>query len=41
MVRVARVKERDDDARVEDDYRHSPRSFCRDPFGYTPVRRPA
>lgn len=41
MVRVARVEERDNDARVEDDYRHSRRSFCRDPFGYTPVRRPA
>jgi len=41
VVRVARVEERDDDARVEDDYRHSRRNFCRDPFGYTPVRRPA
>ena len=41
MVGVACVEERDDDARVEDDYRHSRRSFCRAPFGYTPVRRPA
>ena len=41
VVRVAGVEQRDDDARVEDDYRHSRRSFCRDPFGYTPVRRPA
>ena len=33
VVGVARVEQRDDDARVEDDYRHSRRSFWRDPFG--------
>ena len=33
VVRVARVQQRDDDARVEDDYRHSRRSFRSDPFG--------
>ena len=33
MVRVAAVEQRDDDARVDDDYRHSRRSFFRDPFG--------
>ena len=33
VVSVARVEQRDNDARVEDDYRHSRRSFCRDPFG--------
>src|SRR5207244_3308408 len=33
VVWVACVEERDDDTRVEDDYRHSRRSFCRDPFG--------
>jgi len=33
VVGVVRVEERDDKARVEDDYRHSRRSFRRDPFG--------
>ena len=33
VVRVTCVEERDDDTRVEDGYRHSRRSFCRDPFG--------
>ena len=33
VVRVVRVEERDDDARVEDGYRHSRRSFRRDPLG--------
>ena len=33
VVGVARVEQRDDDARVEDDYRHSRRSFWSDPFG--------
>ena len=33
MVRGAAVAQRDDDARVDDDYRHSRRSFFRDPFG--------
>ena len=41
VVRVAGVEHRDDDAGVEDDYRHSRRSFCRVPFGKTPVSRPA
>jgi hypothetical protein len=33
VMHVSRVEERDDDARVEDGYRHSRRSFWRDPFG--------
>jgi hypothetical protein len=33
VVRVARVQEGNHDARVEDDYRHSRRSFFRAPFG--------
>ncbi len=33
MVRVAGVEQGDDDARVDDDYRHSRRSFFSDPFG--------
>ena len=33
VVRVARVEERDDDAGVEDDYRHSRRSRRSVPFG--------
>lgn len=33
VVRVVRVEKRDDDAGVEDDYRHSRRSFRREPFG--------
>ena len=41
VVRVAGVEQRDDDAGVEDDYRHSRRSFCRVPFPNTPVSRPA
>lgn len=41
VVRVAGVEQRDDDAGVEDDYRHSRRSFCSVPFGKTPVNRPA
>jgi len=41
VVGVAGVERRDDDAGVEDDYRHSRRSFCSVPFGKTPVSRPA
>jgi hypothetical protein len=41
VMRVVRVQERDDDARVENGYRHSRRSFWSAPFGYTPVNRPA
>ena len=41
VVRVAGVEQRDDDAGVEDDYRHSRRSFCSVPFPKTPVSRPA
>ena len=33
MVRVAGVEQRNDDTRVDDDYRHSRRSFFSDPFG--------
>ena len=33
VVGVARVEQRDDNTRVEDDYRHSRRSFWSDPFG--------
>ena len=33
VVGVAGVEQRDNDARVEDYYRHSRRSFWRDPFG--------
>lgn len=33
VVRVAAVEQRNDDAGVEDDYRHSRRSFCSVPFG--------
>ena len=32
VVCVAGVEQRDDDAGVEDDYRHSRRSFCSVPF---------
>jgi hypothetical protein len=41
VVRVAGVEQRNDDASVEDDYRHSRRSFCSVPFPKTPVSRPA
>jgi hypothetical protein len=41
VMRIGRVQERDRDARVEDDYRHSLRSPARYPEGWTPVRRPA
>ena len=33
VVGIVRVEERNDDARIEDDYRHSRRSFCRVPLG--------
>lgn len=33
VMRIAGVEECDHDARVEDDYRHSRRSFSRAPFG--------
>ena len=33
VVRVVGVEQGNDDARVDDDYRHSRRSFCRAPFG--------
>ena len=32
VVCVAGIEQRDDDASVEDDYRHSRRSFCSVPF---------
>jgi hypothetical protein len=41
VVRIAPVEERDDDAGVEDDYRHSRRRARSAPLGKTPVRRPA
>lgn len=41
VVSVAGVEQRDDDPSVEDDYRHSRRSFCSVPFLKTPVSRPA
>lgn len=33
VTRVARIEQGDDDARVENDYRHSRRSFSTAPFG--------
>jgi hypothetical protein len=33
VMSVSRVQQRNDNARVEDDYRHSRRSFCNAPFG--------
>ena len=33
VMHIARVEQRNDDTRVEDNYRHSRRSFFRAPFG--------
>ena len=41
VMRIGAIKESDNDPSIDDDQRHSRRSFLRYPLGYMPVRLPA